>query len=165
MSTRPKLAAPLLIAIGLLQMAGALGGVTALAGIGAAWGASPAPRVFSSVGGLETYSTLFYVEWTDAAGTARSVQITPEIYGRLRGPYNRRNVYGAALAYGPVLSESPATQAMFRAVTERALCGGAPLLLEMGFDVAGATDVRVRYEPVAGTDMGELPRVLEAPCR
>ena len=102
-----------LLLLGLAQMAGDLGGLPALRAIGAATQASPAPKVFSAVQGLETYSTRFFIEWTDAAGARHSAELTPELYARLRGPYNRRNVFGAALAYGPVLSTNPATRPMF----------------------------------------------------
>ena len=73
-----RIGPPLLLVLGLLQMTGDLSGIVALKGIGAAWGASPAPRVFSKVRGLETYSTRFYVEWSDPDGTAHSVELTPE---------------------------------------------------------------------------------------
>ena len=46
-----------------------------------------------------------------------------------------------------------------------ALCNDAPLLRELGIDpreIAGP--VRIRYEPLPGTDMGDLPRDLETPC-
>jgi hypothetical protein len=161
-------AALFLLTLGLLQMAGdllerkpfpLLG--RALKGVGAATTASPAPKVFSSVRGLETYSTRFFVEWDDRAGARQSLDLTPEVYGRLRGPYNRRNVYGAALAYGPVL---PAE--LRDPVMRYALCGDAPLLRELGIDPAEVRGgVRVRYEPLPGTDLGDLPRILEAPCR
>ena len=162
-----KKAAGFLVILGLLQMSGDLleqyvnapiG--RAMKGVGAATTASPAPKVFSSVKGLETYSTRFYVEWTDRAGAAHSLHITPELYARLRGPYNRRNVYGAALAYGPVLPDH-----LREPVMRYALCGDAPLLRELGIDpeeIAGP--VRIRYEPLPGTDMGSLPSILEAPC-
>ncbi len=156
----PRVAVPLLLAVGLLQMTGDLLGIPALRGIGAATGASPAPRVFSAVRGLETYSTRFVLEWTDRSGVARSLVLTPEAYARIDGPYNRRNVYGAALAYGPVLPASLRDPVMMHA-----LCGEAPLLRELGLDPATiAGPVRVRYEPLPGTDLGDLPRVLEAPC-
>jgi hypothetical protein len=91
--------------------------------------------------------------------------LTPEVYGQVRGPYNRRNVYGAALAYGPVLVTDDRTRPLFESVVRYALCGDAPLLRELGIDAADvAGPVRVRYEPVPGTDLGDLPRVLEAPC-
>ena len=156
-----------LVVLGLMQMTGDLMehyvyapvGL-AFKGLGAATAASPAPKVFSSVRGLETYSTRFFVEWTDLDGVAHSVRITPEIYARLRGPYNRRNVYGAALAYGPVLPES-----LRDPVMRYALCGDAPLLCELGIEthrIAGR--LRIRYEPLPGTDLGDLPHLLEAPC-
>jgi hypothetical protein len=132
----------------------------ALNGVSAATTAAPAPKVFSSVRGLETYSTRFSIGWTDRAGIEHSLLITPEIYGRIRGPYNRRNVYGAALAYGLVLPES-----LRAPVMRYALCDEAPLLRELGIDpddIAGR--VRIRYEPLPGTDLGELPHELEAPC-
>jgi hypothetical protein len=165
-------AAAALLALGLLQMAGDLterAGLPALGrplkGIGAATTASPAPKVFSSVRGLETFSTRFYVEWTDRGGQEHSLLLTPEIYGQLRGPYNRRNVYGAVLAYGPVLATDPRTEPLFRSVARFALCGEAPLLRELGIDPTEVRGpVRVRYEPRPGGDMGDLPRVLEVPC-
>ncbi len=160
-------AAGALVLLGLLQMTGDLlerfvlpRAGRALKGIGAATAASPAPKVFSAVRGLETYSTRFLLEWTDAGGTQHHLPLTPELYGRVRGPYNRRNVYGAALAYGPVL---PAE--LRDPVMRYALTGDAPLLRELGIDPAAVRGpVRVRYEPLPGTDLGDLPRVLEARC-
>ncbi|HEY3305277.1 MAG TPA: hypothetical protein VGL70_17270, partial [Candidatus Binatia bacterium] len=87
-----RIGAALLLLLGLAQMAGDLAGLTALKGIAAATGASPAPKVFSAVKGLETYSTRFFIQWNDPAGAVLSVQLTPNMYARLRGPYNRRNV-------------------------------------------------------------------------
>jgi len=150
--------------VGLLQMAGDTLGVPALRGLGAAWGASPAPRVFSEVRGLETYSTRLHLGWTAPDGAPRELQLTPEVYGRLQGPYMRRNVFGAALAYGPVLVSDERTRRLYRAVLGYALCGEAPVLRELGVDPSRASAVRLRYEPLRGSDMGQLPRVLEAPC-
>jgi hypothetical protein len=160
-------AASFLLAVGLLQMAGDLVRQTvwapagqAIQGLGAATGASPAPKVFSAVRGLETYSTRFFLEWDGTEGQAHSLALTPEVYARVAGPYNRRNVYGAALAYGPVL---PAE--LRDPVLRYAVCGQAPLLRELGIDPGQVRGpVRVRLEPLPGTDLGNLPRVLEAPC-
>lgn len=159
-------AAVFLLIVGLLRLTGevvepfAAPVGAALKGIGTATAASPAPKVFSAVRGLETYSTRFFLEWHDAAGTVHELPLTPEIYARVRGPYNRRNVYGAALAYGPVL---PA--ALRDPVLRYAVCGDAPLLRELGIDPSAVRGpVRVRLEPLPGTDLGDLPRVLEAPC-
>ena len=65
--------AVVLSVLGLAQMAGDLLGVLPLKGVAAATCASPAPKVFSAVRGFETYSTRFYLEWTDKSGAARSV--------------------------------------------------------------------------------------------
>src|SRR5262249_9019819 len=104
LDAKHRLAAGGLLVLGLAQMSGDLTGLAPLKAIAPATAASPAPKVFSAVRGLETYSTRFFVQWTDADGSNRFYEITPERYARLRGPYNRRNVYGAALAYGPVLA-------------------------------------------------------------
>lgn len=161
---RPSVAAAGLLALGLLQMAGDVLGCTALKGLGTASAASPAPRVFTSVRGLETFSTRFVLEWRDRDGTDHRLEPTPEVYSRVRGPYNRRNVYGAALAYGPVLAADPRTRPMLEAVLSRSLCGESSLLSELGVDpdqIVGP--VRIHFDPLPGTPRA-IPRTLVAPC-
>jgi len=159
-----------LLALGLMQMGGDLlerVGLVSIGrpikAIGAATTASPAPKVFSAVRGLETFSTRFDLEWHDRTGKQHTLALTPEIYSRIRGPYNRRNVYGAALAFGPVLATDERTQPLLRSVIRYSLSGDAPLLRELGVDpneVVGP--IRVRYEPRPGATLDEqLPRVLE----
>jgi hypothetical protein len=161
-----KKAALILLVVGLLQMAGDLLRLPALKAIGAATGASPAPKVCTAVRGMEAYSTRFYLEWTDRRGLAHKLQLTPEIYRLIGGPYNRRNIYGAVLAGGPVMATDERLAGMYRSVSNYALCGEAPLLRELGIDPAGISGpVRVRYEPLPGTTMGNLPRVLEVKCQ
>ena len=158
-------AAAALLGLGLLQMSGDVIGVPALKGLGMATAASPAPRVFSSIRGLETYSTDFFLEWRSRDGTAHSLALTPEVYERLRGAYNRRNAYGAALAAGPVLVTDPRTQRMFEAVISHALCGEAPVLHELGIDPAQIDGPpRVRYEPLHGASIRDLPTVIQPTC-
>lgn len=155
-----------LLILGLLQMTGDLLGLPWMKGLGAATAASPAPKVFSAVRGLETYSTRFYLEWVDVGGEEQSLELTPAVYARIKGPYNRRNIYGAALAYGPILSIDPRSQRMFAAVSSYAFCGDARLLSELGVDHARvAGRVRVRIVPLQGTNLGNLPQLLEASCR
>jgi hypothetical protein len=155
-----------LLVVGLLQMAADLLHLPALKGIAAATTASPAPKVFSAVRGLETYSTHFFIEWTDQNGAEHSLQLTPEVYARLRGPYNRRNLYGAVLAYGPVLESDPRTRPMFESVARYALCHNAPVLRELGIDPQEIRQgsLQVRLQPVPGTDLGALKHVLVVPC-
>ena len=89
--------------IGFTQMTGDLFGNRVLKGIGAATAMAPCPKVFCDVSGLEPFASTFEIR---ADGDESiSVEITPELYGRLRGPYNRRNVYGAAIAAAPRLPE------------------------------------------------------------
>lgn len=155
-----------LLVLGLLQMFGDLFGLAAVRGLAAASAASPAPKVFSVANGLETYSTRFFIEWEDERAGSQSLEVTPETYSRLRGPYNRRNAYGAVVAYGPILATNPRTAPMFEGVARHALCGEAPLLVELGIDPRSVrSGVRVRLEPLPGTDIGDLPSVLEVPCR
>ena len=158
-----KLFAGILLAIGLLQMVSDLLGFRALKGLASATMISPAPKVFCSVQGLETYSTRFFLEWTTASGAERSVEITQKNYAGIRGPYNRRNVYGAALAYAPVLAMDPAGKEMLRSVLAFGLLGDAPLLSELGIEDDGITELRLRFEPRADLDLGDLPLRIDVP--
>jgi hypothetical protein len=154
-----------LLSLGLLQMSGDLLRVPVLKGIGAATVASPAPKVFSSVQGLETFSSVFYVEWADRAGVAHSLKLTPEVYAHIKGPYNRRNVFGAALAYAPILHGDPRTREMFESVVRYALCGQAPLLQEIGIDpnqLSGPP--RIRLVPRSETAFGDQPFLITPSC-
>ena len=132
--------------LGFAQMAGDILRIPPVKAIAAATAASPAPKVFSAVKGLETFSTRFFIEWSDTAGVTHSVEITSERYAHLRGPYNRRNVYGAVLAYGPVLESDPHTISLFNEVSTYALCGNAPLLHELGIPAEATESMRIRLQ-------------------
>jgi len=154
-----------LLILGLAQMTGAVLDFTPLAGLAAATAASPAPKVFSAVDGLETYSTRFFLEWTDLAGSEHGLELSPEVYSKLQGTYNRRNTYGAALAYAPIFAETDRSREMLITIARYALCGDAPLLREFGLDPTQIRGpVRVRLEPLAGTDPGDLMTEFVAPC-
>lgn len=159
-------AAAALLALGLLQMAGDVLGIPALEGLALATGASPAPRVFTSIRGFEPFSTRFFLEWKGRDGSLRSVALTPELYARLRGAYNRRNAHGAAIAGGPVLSTDRRTAKMWEAVLSHAACGEAPLLRELGIDPSDIEEGPwVRYEPVPGPFERDFPTILRPSCR
>lgn len=163
---RTAILALVILVIGLFQMTGDLFGVPALKGIGAATGFSPAPKVFTAHKGLETYSTKFFVEYVDIDGNKQSIHLTPELYYNVKGPYNRRNIFGAALSYGPVMVMDPLTKPIFDSVSRFAVCGDAPLLREIGIDPSTvASPVSIRFQPAPGADMGEWPRVLEVSCK
>jgi hypothetical protein len=162
--SRWPLPALLLLTFGLIQMVGDLLPSPPLKGIGAAWLVSPAPKVFSSVKGFETYSTQTFLDWTDRNGVSQSIEFTPDSYSKILGPYNRRNIYGAALAYGPVFVEDDLLKPIFQSVVGFALTGEAPLLVELGVDVESVSwPLTLRYVPAEGTDMGDLPLSLEIP--
>jgi len=159
-------AAFILLVIGLLQMAGDLLRLHGLKAVAAATGASPAPKVFSSVQGLETFSSVFYLEWHDRDGGAHSVELTPELYSRIRGPYNRRNVFGAALAYAPILSGDPRTKPMYDAVVGYALCGPAPLLRELGIDPASLVESpNIRLVVRSGSQFADPEFLITPSCQ
>ena len=164
-SRRRAIAIGGLALVGFAQMAGDIFHCPALKAVAAATAASPAPKVFSELKGLETFSTRFFIEWNDATGAEHSVEITPERYAHLRGPYNRRNVYGAVLAYGPVLESDPHTRLLFKAVSAYALCGKAPLLRELGIPVEpGREPLRIRLQIRPQVVTPELPLILRIRC-
>jgi hypothetical protein len=155
-----------LLVLGLAQIAADLCGFPSVKAIAAATAASPAPKVFCSHHGLETYSTRFFLEWEDLEGESHSLQFSSELNQRLLGPYNRRNVYGAVIAYGPVLASSEHLRPMLESVLRYAWTGTAPLFREIGIDPSTIRGrPRLRLEPIPGTDLGDLPRVLEFPAR
>lgn len=155
----------LLLVVGLAQMGGDLLGLRAMKGLAAATVIAPAPRVFSSVQGLETYSTRFYVEWTDPDGEQQSLELTPETCAKIRGPYARRNVYGAALAYGPVLAVDENGRKLLGSVLDYGMTGEAPLLRELGIDPSRVRNLALVYEPRAGSSLEGLPTRIEVPLR
>ena len=129
-SLTPKfanLAALVLTLIGTLQMAGYGLDSRVLRGLGAASAVAPFPKVFSDVEGLETFASEFPLHWRDGQGHAHTLPITPELYARLRGAYNRRNVYGAALSYAPRLPD-----ALWQAVFCHAFGPAGPLRRDFG---------------------------------
>lgn len=133
--TRQALATAFLIAIGLLQMTGDITDVLWMKGIGAAWGASPAPKVFSSAEGLETFSSQFFLIWKDQDGILHRKKLTPQVAKGLKGPYNRRNVYGAVLSYGPLLSQNEALAEAYESILAYAI-NKSGMLEELGIDAS-----------------------------
>ena len=131
-----KFAPWFLIAIGCVQMVGDFFGLPAVKAVGAASIASPAPKVFTAHEGFETYSSQFILSWTDRKGVEQHLQLTPERYAGVRGPYNRRNAYGAALSYAPVLHSNELSRPMLDAAIQHTFCGNSSALEEIGIDRA-----------------------------
>ncbi len=138
----------LVLAVGALQIVGWVSGWYALRGIGQLSAASPLPLVFSShhvfseQSDWETFSPSFLAEVVYGDGEWEQVAVIPKVYARLSGPYNRRNVYGAAISYGPVLDDGK-PRAMRDAVLHYGFCDGGPLarLASRPEDVARAAVV------------------------
>lgn len=113
------------LVVGLLQMTGDVLGIRVMKGIGAATAASPFPKVFCDVKGLETFASTFTLHVETESGSRETIEITPDLYAKLGGPYNRRNAYGAALSYAPRLPEP-----LWRAIALYGLREGGPLQQE-----------------------------------
>jgi len=107
----------LVLLIGSLQIIGYVTGLDIVRNLGRVTSSSPLPLVFSEVKGVETFASNFYMRYDDANGQQQRIKITPEMYSKLKGPYNRRNIYGAAISYGPVLPED-----LWQSVINYGLC-------------------------------------------
>ncbi|WP_306642876.1 hypothetical protein [Sanyastnella coralliicola] len=128
----------IVLLIGALQIIGWSLQIQPLRQLGMAYCSSPLPIVFTEVRGVETFANDFYMEY-EYLGEQHQTKITPEIYSQLEGPYNRRNVYGAAISYGPVLPNS-----IWSAVLNYGVCNGT-LLEELGIP-AQAENVQIRIK-------------------
>lgn len=93
-------------------MLGSALNLPSLKGLGLASCAAPYTKVFCQAStrdgdqSFETFAADFIIHYQQANGDIKSIRITPEIYQNLQGSYQRRNVYGAVLAYGPALPET-----------------------------------------------------------
>jgi hypothetical protein len=129
-------------------MVGGLVGCLPLRGIGALSGWAPFPKVFCDMDGYEGFTARFYLEGQTEEGEAFSVELTPEVYQGIGGPYNRRNVYGALLAGGPRLPQPLGDELM-----KRALRPGSRLWEELGLPNEVKT-LQVRVVPREGAKEG-----------
>jgi hypothetical protein len=161
---RHRWAAVGLVFVGLMQLAFDLLDIPAGKAIGAALAASPAPKVFTAHQGFETYSSVFVISWSDREGQRRELQLTPQTYAGVAGPYNRRNAYGAALSYAPVLQSHPATRPMHDAAMRYAICRSS-ILPELGVDRSGvAGPIRVVLQPRQTLEPGKWELDYEVDC-
>lgn len=162
MSRGPLLFA-FLVAVGCAQMLFDVLGLPQAKAVAAATQVSPAMKVFTAHQRYETFAAAFHVGWRMRDGTWREHAIGPREYASMQGPYNRRNVYGAAFAYGPLLAADPRTQAMHRSVLRHAFCGPRNVRAELGVPVR-ARVVRVRVEPLVVPQRNDLPLQWEIDC-
>ena len=91
----------------------------------------------------------------DVDGIAHVKRLTPRANRGLRGPYNRRNAYGAMIAGGPMLSANAATRAMHAAALSYTRCGAGSALDELGIDrrtIAGPVTIELILRTVPKAD-------------
>jgi len=93
----------IVVMLGLFQSIGYLCHMPLMKKIGLLTVASPLPLVFGQVKGVETFASDFYLNYQNTQNQQCQVKITPKLYAKLKGPYQYRNVVGAAISYGPVL--------------------------------------------------------------
>lgn len=153
MKTRNVIAI-LLLGIGSLQMAGYLTGSKILRGAGLASGISPFPKVFCEADGYEAFAAGFSLAGI-LDGRPWGMVLTPEIYSRLDGPYNRRNVYGASLAFAPRLPVE-----LRENLFAKSLSPGSAMRMELGIP-ADVTGLKVIVTPRDGERHG--PWIYEIP--
>jgi len=96
----------IIILIGFLQIIGFVTTIQPIRSLGIVTASSPLPIVFTEVKGVETFASNFYIQFRKDNGAMEKIKITPELYSKFKGPYNRRNIYGAAISYGPVLPKT-----------------------------------------------------------
>ncbi len=84
--------------------------------------------------GLNLSGKTYSLDFNAYSLEMNSVLLSPEIASKIKGPYNRRNVYGAILSYGPVLDANPYMKPLYEAALAYATQGKAPLLTEVGID-------------------------------
>ncbi len=144
---RIKIAAAALTVLAVAQPIADIAAMPKLKAALAATQAAPAMKVFTAQQGFETYAARYFVSWREPDGNARRVELTPRIYGRMQGPYNRRNVYGAALSYGPVLRSSPLTKPMADSVAHYAFCEPGDLLRELRLTEHRPRGARIELAP------------------
>jgi len=91
--------------VGLARVIGFYSGFFPLSILGAQFGASPLPLVFSQVHGVETYSRRFEVQLVMADGRRKDIPGGGAFKRRLHGPFSRVKLYVDAIAFADLSSE------------------------------------------------------------
>lgn len=113
---------------------------------------APAMKVFTAHDGYETYSSKFSIKVIHFDGEVVEKNIDSKTYAGLEGPYNRRNVYGALIAYGPYLTSKSNTNKMWQVMADNSFCRKKSVLSELGFsNTSGVTSVSIKYTNLNNT--------------
>lgn len=163
MRTRNVVVLGFLVGLGSLQIAADALGMPKLKGFAAALQVSPAMKVFTAHDGYETHAARFALGWQDRDGATHELVLDPQSYSKIRGPYNRRNVYGAAFAYGPLLRHDARLAPMQESVMQYALCRPGRLRTELGIP-ADASQLTAHVRPMRPTPRTDLALSWEVEC-
>jgi len=156
MSRGSAFGAGLVVAVGLLGVAGALTGVAALADLGRRLVAAPLPLVFGRQGEMELTGRRFALSLVLSDGSERVVAGGPELAAAMRGPFARTGPLLGALTFFPLVPE-PRRSALVRL----ALCGGGAVAEALALP-APVTRARVRATSVRGA--AEDEPALDVEC-
>ena len=154
----------LLCLLGTIRVFADILGFEKLSAVAAVTNAAPAMKVFTAYQGYETYSSVFELTIDLVDGRTMTTRLNPANYSGLKGPYNRRNVYGALIAYGPVLFQNPQTRAMWEVMAERAFCRQPSVLAELTGEFAiEPKRATIEYTGQVHTE-GPYPHRLSIAC-
>jgi len=143
---KTRIGAALLVLLATVKVAADLFEQPEVSAIATVTNAAPAMKVFTAHRGYETYSSRFALSVQFKDGEVVNHRLNPATYAGLHGPYNRRNVYGALIAYGPVLVANPKTLPMWREMAQRGFCREAGVIAELGLaNRSGVSRARIDY--------------------
>lgn len=94
---------------------------------------SPLPLVFSTFNGQETYSTGFNITVEYQNGTIIQSPLDANLYNKMGGAYNRRNIYGAVFTHGPFFDRDVLIN-IRQNILHYAVCAPGSLTKEFGFE-------------------------------
>lgn len=163
MNKRAILVFGFLVGVGSLQIVAEMLTLPKVKALAAATQVSPAMKVFTAHQGYETHAARFALSWRDAKGSVHELQLDPKTYASVRGPYNRRNVYGAALAYGPLLRSDANLRPMQDSVMRYAFCDPGIMRAELGVP-SDAVNLQVHITPVRELARHDLELSWEVRC-
>ena len=139
---RMSLIVLVLLIVGLLQPAGYILKSPTISGVAFATASSPLPLVFTTYNQIETFSTDFTLKGELSNGSIIIRNINKELYDRIDGPYNRRNVFGVVFSHGPFFNTEELIKLRQR-VLYYAICLDG-IKLDLGSHAVRKVEIKVR---------------------
>ena len=93
----------ILISLGCLQFAGYVFKNSELRGLGIAYCVGPLPTVFSTINGVEGFSAVHTIHFTDDKGNAGIIKLDQHVFSQFNGHFFLKNAYSLFLAYPHIL--------------------------------------------------------------